>query len=190
MNELGKLRATDDDHTMTSEEMHQVLFNAITEHSLLPGTTLREEELAEAFGVSRTRIRELLFRLNHLGMLLLGEFAGVGPRFLSVDPGEMNTRMHADAMPDVDPESLRDPADVAAAIVALIRASDRIASGARLIANTEPVVLAAESPPELAAVRDDRPGLESSWSSRDDSITLDGADAAQDPPLGADCRIA
>ena len=54
---------------MTSEEMHQLLFNAITEHTLRPGTKLREEELAEAFGVSRTRIRELLFRLNHLGIV-------------------------------------------------------------------------------------------------------------------------
>ncbi|CCF01118.1 putative GntR-type transcriptional regulator (plasmid) [Sinorhizobium fredii HH103] len=69
MNELSKLRATEDEHSMTSEEMHQVLFNAITEHSLPPGTKLREEELAEAFGVSRTRIRELLFRLNHLGVV-------------------------------------------------------------------------------------------------------------------------
>ncbi len=57
------------DSAMTSEEMHQLLFNAITEHTLRPGTKLREEELAEAFGVSRTRIRELLFRLNNLGIV-------------------------------------------------------------------------------------------------------------------------
>jgi DNA-binding GntR family transcriptional regulator len=69
MNELSKLRAGEGERSMTSEEMHQVLFHAITEHSLLPGTKLREEELAEAFGVSRTRIRELLFRLNHLGIV-------------------------------------------------------------------------------------------------------------------------
>ena len=41
MTELSKLRATEDEHTTTSEEMHQILFNAITEHSLLPGTKLR-----------------------------------------------------------------------------------------------------------------------------------------------------
>jgi NAD(P)-dependent dehydrogenase (short-subunit alcohol dehydrogenase family) len=99
--------------------------------------------------------------LDHLTRIAAAEFAGTGPRFLSIDPGEMNTRMHADAMPDADPASLRDPADVAAAIVTLIRGSDRIASGARIISNAEPVVLAAGSPPDLAAVRGDRPGLES-----------------------------
>ncbi|HLK37328.1 MAG TPA: SDR family NAD(P)-dependent oxidoreductase, partial [Polyangiaceae bacterium] len=52
--------------------------------------------------------------------------------FVSVDPGEMNTRMHADAIPEADPASLADPADVAAKIVALVRRADGIASGARV----------------------------------------------------------
>jgi DNA-binding GntR family transcriptional regulator len=63
------LAERDADASVTSEEMHRVLFKAITEHVLRPGTKLREGELAEAFGVSRTRIRELLFRLNHLGIV-------------------------------------------------------------------------------------------------------------------------
>ncbi|CCF01114.1 Putative transcriptional regulator (plasmid) [Sinorhizobium fredii HH103] len=57
------------DAAMTSEEMHEALFKAITEHQILPGTKLPEEELAEAFGVSRTRIRELLQRLSYLGIV-------------------------------------------------------------------------------------------------------------------------
>lgn len=55
--------------TMTSDQMHEALFNAITEHQILPGTKLREEQLAEAFGVSRTRIRELLQRLSYHGIV-------------------------------------------------------------------------------------------------------------------------
>ena len=36
---------------------------------------------------------------------------------LSVDPGEMRTQMHADALPDADPATLRDPANVAEALL-------------------------------------------------------------------------
>lgn len=57
--------------TVTSEQMHQMLFSAITEHKILPGTKLPEEDLAQAFGVSRTRIRELLQRLSHYGIVKL-----------------------------------------------------------------------------------------------------------------------
>jgi len=57
------------DAAMTSEQMHEALFRAITEHQILPGTKLPEEELAEAFGVSRTRIRELLQRLSYYGIV-------------------------------------------------------------------------------------------------------------------------
>ena len=45
--------------------------------------------------------------------------AGTGVRVLTVDPGEMDTRMHADAMPDADPTPRWPiPARVAARIVA------------------------------------------------------------------------
>jgi len=55
-------------------------------------------------------------------------------RFLSVDPGEMDTKMHADAMPDADRSVLARPAVVAARFVALIRGAGNIANGARLVA--------------------------------------------------------
>ena len=48
------------------------------------------------------------------------ELEGTGVRFLTVDPGEMDTRMHADAMPDADPSTLARPEDVAARLVALV----------------------------------------------------------------------
>jgi NAD(P)-dependent dehydrogenase (short-subunit alcohol dehydrogenase family) len=77
-----------------------------------------------AYGVSKAA-------LDHLGRIWAAELDGTGVRFLSVDPGEMNTRMHADAIPDADPRTLRDPREVAARLVALI-AADQYASGARV----------------------------------------------------------
>jgi NAD(P)-dependent dehydrogenase (short-subunit alcohol dehydrogenase family) len=58
--------------------------------------------------------------LDHLGRIWAAELAGTGVDVLTVDPGEMNTRMHADAVPDADLTQLGDPARVAERIVALI----------------------------------------------------------------------
>lgn len=74
--------------------------------------------------------------LDHLTRIAAQEFAGTGVRFFSVDPGEMNTRMHADAIPDADPASLPDPCAVAAKIALMIQHADRIESGSRLVAST------------------------------------------------------
>jgi NAD(P)-dependent dehydrogenase (short-subunit alcohol dehydrogenase family) len=60
--------------------------------------------------------------LEQLGRIWAAELAGTGVRVLTVDPGEMDTRMHADAIPDADRATLGDPARVAARIVALLRA--------------------------------------------------------------------
>jgi short-subunit dehydrogenase len=78
-----------------------------------------------AYGVSKAA-------LDHLGRILGAELDGTGVRVLTVDPGEMNTRMHADALPDADAATLLDPDVVAARIVRLIRAADAQASGARV----------------------------------------------------------
>ncbi len=73
--------------------------------------------------------------LDHLTRIASAEFTDTSVRFISVDPGEMNTRMHADAMPDADPGQLQSPAAVAEIIASMIRQSDRIANGSRLIAS-------------------------------------------------------
>jgi NAD(P)-dependent dehydrogenase (short-subunit alcohol dehydrogenase family) len=73
--------------------------------------------------------------LDHLTRIAAVELADTSARLFSVDPGEMNTRMHADAMPGADPGSLQSPDAVAEKIVTMIRQSDRIASGSRLIAS-------------------------------------------------------
>ena len=45
------------------------------------------------------------------------ELEGTGVRLRSVDPGEMNTRMHRAAIPDADPATLADPGEVARRIL-------------------------------------------------------------------------
>lgn len=73
--------------------------------------------------------------LDHLTRIAALELAGTGVHFFSVDPGEMNTRMHADAMPDADPRSLPEPAEAAGKITSMIAHCQSIESGARLVAS-------------------------------------------------------
>jgi NAD(P)-dependent dehydrogenase (short-subunit alcohol dehydrogenase family) len=73
--------------------------------------------------------------LDHLTRIAALELKGSGVLFFSVDPGEMDTQMHADAMPDADPESLTSPDAVAMRIVSMIRNSAGIDSGSRLVAS-------------------------------------------------------
>jgi NAD(P)-dependent dehydrogenase (short-subunit alcohol dehydrogenase family) len=59
-----------------------------------------------AYGVSKAAA-------DHLARSFAAELDGSGVRFLSVDPGEMDTDMHRAALPDADPASLARPDDVA-----------------------------------------------------------------------------
>ena len=76
-----------------------------------------------AYGVSKAA-------QDHLSRILAAELADTGVRVLAVDPGEMDTRMHADAVPDADRAALQRPGDVAAKLVALVESN--VASGARV----------------------------------------------------------
>lgn len=76
-----------------------------------------------AYGVSKAA-------QDHLSRILAAELADTGVRVLAVDPGEMDTRMHADAVPDADPATLQRPADVAAKLIALVESN--VASGSRI----------------------------------------------------------
>jgi NAD(P)-dependent dehydrogenase (short-subunit alcohol dehydrogenase family) len=72
--------------------------------------------------------------LDHLSRIWAAELADSGVRMIAVDPGEMATRMHADAMPDADPSALADPTTVATRIVEIISDPARAPTGTRLVA--------------------------------------------------------
>jgi len=48
---------------LSDEDIHRRLIEAIVDQRLLPGTKLVEDKLGQLFGVSRTRIRQVLIRL-------------------------------------------------------------------------------------------------------------------------------
>jgi len=78
-----------------------------------------------AYGVSKAA-------QDHLGRVWAAELEGTGVQFLSIDPGDMNTQMHADAIPDADPATLLDPKLVAERIGNILEHGARIPSGTRL----------------------------------------------------------
>jgi len=84
--------------------------------------------------------------LEQLGRVWAAELAGTGVRLFTVDPGEMDTQMHADALPDANRAELSDPAGVAERIVALVAGGDT-ASGTRVAIRVGPsgVASAAEA---------------------------------------------
>ena len=88
-----------------------------------------------AYGISKAA-------QDHLNRILAAELEGTGVRVLAVDPGEMDTAMHAAAIPDADPASLQRPAHVAQRIVAMIEQEGRAPSGARLTPAWSPEVAA------------------------------------------------
>jgi NAD(P)-dependent dehydrogenase (short-subunit alcohol dehydrogenase family) len=80
-----------------------------------------------AYGVTKAA-------LDHLTRIWAAELEATGIRLLAVDPGEMDTRMHADAMPEADRASLQSPAVVAERIVRLIVRDEAWKTGSRVIA--------------------------------------------------------
>ena len=58
--------------------------------------------------------------LEHFSRVLAAELDGSSVRVLVADPGDMNTQMHRDAIPDADPSELRNPADSARALLQAI----------------------------------------------------------------------
>jgi len=69
--------------------------------------------------------------LDHLARIWAAELEGTGVRFFGVDPGDMDTEMHAAAIPDADRTWLARPEDVAQKIAEMILA-EAIPDGARL----------------------------------------------------------
>src|ERR1044072_1531396 len=61
--------------------------------------------------------------LHHLSRVWGEEHAADGVRFLSIDPGDMDTPMHAAAVPDADPSTLKRPEQAARELADAIAAA-------------------------------------------------------------------
>ena len=75
-----------------------------------------------AYGASKAALR-------HMSRIWDEELAAEGIRFLSIDPGDMDTPLHALAVPDADPATLKRPEtaarELADAIAAALPAPSR-----------------------------------------------------------------
>jgi NAD(P)-dependent dehydrogenase (short-subunit alcohol dehydrogenase family) len=69
-----------------------------------------------AYGASKAALR-------HMTAIWAEESAAPGVRFLSIDPGDMDTPLHSLAVPNADPAALRRPEEAAAEIVEAILAA-------------------------------------------------------------------
>lgn len=57
--------------TTELDRVYQRIWGAIVSHKLLPGTRLKEDDLGEAFGISRGSVRKLLQQLAHHHLVTL-----------------------------------------------------------------------------------------------------------------------
>lgn len=60
----------------TVEDIVAALADAVHEHRVQPGTKLREDEVADIFGVSRTLVRQALRSMEHLGLVTIARNRG------------------------------------------------------------------------------------------------------------------
>lgn len=101
--------------------------------ALLPGMVLRREGIVVnissdaavsayprwgAYGSSKAA-------LAHLSRIWSDELRESGISFFAIDPGDMDTPMHAAAIPDADPKSLLSPHDAALRLIGLIEGGAR-----------------------------------------------------------------
>jgi NAD(P)-dependent dehydrogenase (short-subunit alcohol dehydrogenase family) len=70
--------------------------------------------------------------LDHLGRIWAKELGSRGVSWVGIDPGEMDTQMHRDAIPDADPSALKNPDHVARRIAEII--ARPVENGGRLVA--------------------------------------------------------
>ena len=75
-----------------------------------------------AYGASKAALR-------HLTQVWDAELSGQGVHFLSVDPGDMDTPLHALAVPDADPATLKRPDTAARELLDAIAARLPVARG-------------------------------------------------------------
>ena len=66
-----------------------------------------------AYGISKAA-------LDHMTRIFAAELQAQGLHFWAIDPGDMRTPMHFAAVPEADPEQLKDPAQAAAQLLTLL----------------------------------------------------------------------
>jgi len=59
------------DPVSASDRVYDAIYAAVIDHRLMPGSRLREEELAQTFAVSRTLVRQALHKLAQDGVITL-----------------------------------------------------------------------------------------------------------------------
>jgi DNA-binding GntR family transcriptional regulator len=60
-----------DTPVIAADRVYDAIYAAVLDHRLMPGSRLREEELAQAFAVSRTLVRQALHKLAQDGVITL-----------------------------------------------------------------------------------------------------------------------
>jgi DNA-binding GntR family transcriptional regulator len=69
----------------TEDSLHAALAGGIVSHVLVPGMRLKEQTIAETFGVSRTVLRPVLRRLAHEGLVVILPHRGAHVALPAVD---------------------------------------------------------------------------------------------------------
>lgn len=72
-----------DDRPQVKERVYQRLVRALSDHELVPGTHLKERDLAESMGVSKTPVREALVRMEKEGLVIISPYRGAVVRTLT-----------------------------------------------------------------------------------------------------------
>src|SRR2546429_1620762 len=99
-----------------ADDIAVVIEEAIVSGELTPGSVLRQEQLSERFGVSRTPVREALRRLAALGLVSFEPNRGVRVRTLSHDDlreaflvrAELEALVTAEAARKMTPDALEE----------------------------------------------------------------------------------
>lgn len=95
--------------------------------------------------------------LTHLGRVWDEELREHGVRVTSFDPGDMDTPLHALALPEADPATLKRPADAARELLALIEGRE---SAGRAPGDLEPARASRETRPAFVPSMPAQSGME------------------------------
>lgn len=131
---LNKLGAV---HMTLSERVYQELRQAVIAQRLTPGSQLRSQDLAQALRVSRTPVKEALFRLRQEGLVSYTERQGFFVTTITTEglPGLFDARMMCEmyairkAIAEASDQELQPIADAMAVCRGFVEAEQEMLSG-------------------------------------------------------------